>query len=187
DRLVKLGAEGRSTREAETLLGDALEDEASKVREDAFRTLWAWHEKDPARVLERALLARFPDLRRRAVTELETHGKEPWAQERLLRTVSDRAASVAQAAYDAMVKLRSRHTDLSVRAAGMLAGRHDDRLYQPMKTLLADKELAAKIAPALRQRAASAIATLGAPSTVRYLATELLKDESPDVREQAAR
>jgi ParB family chromosome partitioning protein len=104
DRLVKLSSERARTEPAVRLLGDALEDESAKVRDEAFRTLWAWNEKSPQEALDRALAGRFPDLRRRAVEELATRLGEPWALERLKKTVEDRDASVAQAAYEAWVK-----------------------------------------------------------------------------------
>lgn len=262
ERLVKLGA-GDPAREA--LLADAIEDEAEKVRGEAFRTLWAWHAKDPAAAIDRALSARFPDVRRRAVDELATHAKHPWAQERLLRTVADRDPGVALAAYECAVKalgesdpaahlaalestlpavraagakgaakceldavraalmkrladdrpeprvaaletldalskdvntphhnaLQESHIELRVRAAELLAPRRDERLIEPMRALLADEDLPKRLGPAaaaaLRQRAASALATLGAPRLVKYFATEPLKDDDALVREHAAR
>ncbi|WP_309892564.1 HEAT repeat domain-containing protein [Archangium sp.] len=102
DRLVKLS--GKRSEAAVHLLGDALEDESPKVRDEAFRTLWAWNEKSPQEAIDRALSGRFPDLRRRAVDELAARLKEDWAVERLKKTVGDRDASVAQAAYEAWVK-----------------------------------------------------------------------------------
>ncbi|WNZ62417.1 HEAT repeat domain-containing protein [Myxococcus sp. MxC21-1] len=101
DRLVKLGAAAPG---AEALLGDALEDESSKVRGEAFRTLWAWNEKAPEKALDRALAGRFPDLRHRAVEVLAQRAAEGWALERLKKAVEDRDTSVATAAYDAWVK-----------------------------------------------------------------------------------
>ncbi len=102
DRLVKLS--GKRSENAVHLLGDALEDESAKVRDEAFRTLWAWNEKNPQEAIDRALAGRFPDLRRRAVDELAARIKEDWALERLKKTVGDRDAGVAQAAYEAWVK-----------------------------------------------------------------------------------
>ncbi|NMO20999.1 hypothetical protein HPC49_28215 [Pyxidicoccus fallax] len=101
DRLVKLGA---ATQGAEPLLGDALEDESARVRGEAFRTLWAWNEQEPQKALDRALSGRFPDLRGRAVEVLSQHGAEGWALERLRKSVEDRDAGVATAAYNAWVK-----------------------------------------------------------------------------------
>ncbi|WP_437534582.1 HEAT repeat domain-containing protein [Sorangium sp. So ce726] len=286
DRLVALAGEGKGPRppEAEALLADAIEDESPKVRREAFRTLWSWHTSDPQTALDRAQLARFPDLRLRAVEELKAHGEQPWAAERLHAAIGDRDASVAQAAYDAVVKLRgkeaaephlaamasihpsvresgargaallpagedarsgllrllatrvpvgdaarsalsklledehagprtaaiealdrllpgeagplhiglqSSHLDLRVRAAELCAVRRDEQLINPMRALLADqslfKQLPIQVLGPLRARAATALATLGSPRLVKYFATELLKDEYPDVREQAAR
>ncbi|WP_437309265.1 HEAT repeat domain-containing protein [Sorangium sp. So ce388] len=268
DRLVALagGGKGPKPPEAEALLADAIEDESPKVRGEAFRTLWSWHASDPQTALDRAQLARFPDLRLRAVEELKAHGEQPWAAERLHAAIGDRDASVAQAAYEAVVKLRgkaavephlaamasihpsvreggargaaqapvsdaarsalirlleddhggprtaaiealdrllpgeagplhiglqSSHLDLRVRAAELCAARRDEQLINPMRALLADKslfkELPIQILGPLRARAGSALATLGSPRLVKYFAAELLKDDYPDVREQAAR
>ncbi|AKT40466.1 HEAT repeat domain-containing protein [Chondromyces crocatus] len=268
DWLVKLPAEGQRPAEAESLLADAIEDEAAKVRGEAFRTLWAWHTKAPEGALDRALAARFPDLRLRAVEELKAAGEKAWALPRLEKTIADRDATVATAAYEAVVKLRGvetpephlaamasehatlrtkgaegarvasagalrsalmkqledgepapRHAaidalnrvfpsengpiatglqssflDLRVRAAELCAARGEERLIDPMRALLADKELLKVPNPALvaafqalRGRAASSLATLGAPRLLRYFATELLKDDDAGVREQAAR
>jgi ParB family chromosome partitioning protein len=248
----------------DTLLGDALEDESPEVRGEAFRTLWAWHQKDPQKALDRALQARFPDLRLKAVSELESSGKEEWAQERLLAAIGDRDAKVAQAAYDALVKikgkpaakphlaalasihatvrvagaegakkspvdevrsaltlqlndsdsaargaalgaldklvtresgplyagLQSSFHDLKVLAAELLADRHDEQIIETIRAFLSDKELLKTQGTALlplRYRAAKALATLGSPRLLKYFATELLKDDHGDVREQAAR
>ncbi|XYI00685.1 HEAT repeat domain-containing protein [Sorangium sp. So ce1128] len=268
DRLVALAGQGKGPKppEAEALLADAIEDESPKVRGEAFRTLWSWHASDPQTALDRAQLARFPDLRLRAVEELKAHGEQPWAAERLHAAIGDRDASVAQAAYEAVVKLRgkaavephlaamasihpsvresgargaahtpgsdavrsalirlleddhagprtaaiealdkllpgeagplhiglqSSHLDLRVRAAELCAARRDEQLINPMRALLADKslfkELPIQVLGPLRARAATALATLGSPRLVKYFAAELLKDDYPDVREQAAR
>ncbi len=264
DVLVKQG-KGATKERAEELLGDSLEDEAAKVRGEAFRTLWAWHADDPLVVLDRALLGRFPDLRMRAVTELDARAKKGDAPslERLAKTIGDRDAGVAKAAYDATLKikgdadadthlgaiasthaslraqgakdatkapidkvrsaltklledkesvvrttaiesldkllpsepgplhvgLQSSYLDLRVRAAELLSSRRDEQLVNPMQALIADKELFKRmpeIAP-LRQRAAVALASLGTPKLLKYFATDLIKDEDPIVREQAAR
>jgi ParB family chromosome partitioning protein len=268
DRLVKVGAEvaGR-TPHAESLLGDALEDEAEKVRAEAFRTLWAWHEGDPRPALDRALAGRFADLRARAVTELSARRAEPWALERLLASIADRDESVAKAAFDAALEatrksdpdpyaramesvlpslralgaqgakeaadgatalrasltrllqdehgavriaavealdalvkdeagplyaaLQSSFYDLRVRAAELLAKRGDERILEPMRALVLDKELPARFAKGLvdhwRARAAQALATLGSRRALTLFAAELLKDELAEVREAAAR
>ncbi|MFO0613234.1 MAG: HEAT repeat domain-containing protein [Polyangiaceae bacterium] len=118
DVLVKLG---KGAAEAEALLGDALEDEASKVRAEAFRTLWAWHSDDPWVPLDRALVGRFPDLRLRAIAELESlAGSGPTkdgALERLTRAIGDRDAAVGKAGFDALVRIRGREDARAVLAA----------------------------------------------------------------------
>lgn len=266
-RLIQIGAKARSAQ-VEALLSHALEDEASKVRAEALRTLWSWHEREPASVLDRALVARFPDLRLRAVEELHRLGAAEWALSRLKQTIADRDADVALAAYEAVVKLRGKeepeahllaaasshrgvreaaargaaqlkaappealravlisllgdedpvvriaavetldrllprdagplytalgsgYLELKVRAAELLAERRDERLIEPMRALLADTELLrrhpADVVAKLRLHAAMALANLGAPATVKYQATELIKDSAPEIREQAAR
>jgi ParB family transcriptional regulator, chromosome partitioning protein len=264
--LVKLGAGGKPSAEADQLLGDALEDEAPKVREEAFRTLWAWHTSEPERALDRALGGRFADVRLRAVRELEVlGGDKAWARERLHAAVGDRDLGVGRAAYEALVKLEGKNApaahveamasvhaplraegakgsvdapleavrgplmkqladdapaprlaalealdklapgeggplyaglqsgffDLKVRAAELLATRHDEQLIDTARGLLSDRSLEQRLPAAeladLRTRMAMALATLGSPRTIKYLATELVKDPLPLVREQAAR
>ncbi|MDB4997554.1 MAG: hypothetical protein JWM74_4986, partial [Myxococcaceae bacterium] len=120
-----------------------------------------------------------------------------------MKLLQDDDAGVRVAAIDALYMLivkengpliaglQSSFLDLRVRAAELLAARRDDQLINPMKGLLADKDLfrtmPLEVLRPLRLRAAAALATLGSPRTMKYFATELLKDEYPDVREQAAR
>ncbi|MFO0662044.1 MAG: HEAT repeat domain-containing protein, partial [Polyangiaceae bacterium] len=93
---------------ARALLGDALEDESSKVRAEAFRTLWAWHTADPQPAIARALRCRFADVRSRAVAEAEALSKQGWAVDSIAGAIADRDASVAQAAYDALVRVNGK-------------------------------------------------------------------------------
>jgi ParB family chromosome partitioning protein len=254
---------------SEDLLGVALEDESPKVRTEAFRTLFAWEQKRPFVPLDRALRARFPDLRARAVSELaaltKTDDDRTSSTQRLEQAIGDRDESVARAAYDAMIErlghgraeiyllatrsahaalrakaaedarrapaaemrsdllrlledkdqrvrtlaleslnqlfpsdagplhigLQSSFLDLRVRAAELSAVRRDERCIDPMRALLADTELiprlGAAIAVPLRQRAATALASVGSSRLLSYFATELVKDDDPMVREQAAR
>ncbi len=110
--LVKFGGSGQyakikeSAERADVLLGDALDDEHDKVRGEAFRTLWTWHNKDPRRVLERAALCRQPEVRRRVVKELphQKPEKNSWADELLLSLIGDHNAVVGIDAYEAAVK-----------------------------------------------------------------------------------
>lgn len=268
DILIK---QGRANARAEELLADSLEDEASKVRAEAFRTLWAWHESDPLGPLDRALAARFPDLRQRAVDELDNIATKrdgalaAPALERLQKAIGDRDVPVARSAYEKTLELKgkndadtillaiasaqavirqrgatdahrappdrvrselsklledkeagvriaaiesldkllpgepaplrvglqSSYLDLRVRAAELLSTRRDESPIDPMQALLADldlvKRLGPQIAVPLRQRAATALANIGTPRLLRYFATDLIKDEDPIVREQAAR
>ncbi|MCX4243903.1 HEAT repeat domain-containing protein [Paraliomyxa miuraensis] len=103
--LVKLkpGSGGDKIREqADVLLGHALDDEDQGVRGEAFRTLWAWHEKSPQTVLRRASQSRHADIRERVVGELDRQ-RDAWADELLRELVSDAVAAVGLAAYQALV------------------------------------------------------------------------------------
>ncbi|MFO0589185.1 MAG: HEAT repeat domain-containing protein [Polyangiaceae bacterium] len=95
----------KQTPGAADLLGDAIEDEAADVRSEALRTLWVLQKNEPAKVIDRALAARFPDVRRRAVDELTARKKEAGSVEKLAGAIADRDASVATAAYDALVEI----------------------------------------------------------------------------------
>jgi ParB family chromosome partitioning protein len=85
---------------ADALLGDALDDEAGKVRGAAFEQLMAWHPQNDVGP-KRAAKSRHADLRRRVVTVLAGQ-KAAWADEHLLQRVKDASAEVALAAYDAL-------------------------------------------------------------------------------------
>lgn len=110
--LVKFGGTGQYAKlkalaeDADRLLGDALDDEHDKVRGEAFRTLWAWHNKDPRRVLERAALCRQAEVRRRVVKELphQKPAKNSWADALLLTLIADHASVVGVDAYEAATK-----------------------------------------------------------------------------------
>lgn len=110
--LVKFGGSGQYAKlkdlcaQADVLLGDALDDEHDKVRGEAFRTLWAWHNKDPQKVLERAASCRQPEVRRRVVKELphQKPAKNLWADALMLTLIADHSAAVGIDAYEAAVK-----------------------------------------------------------------------------------
>tara|TARA_R110002096_G_scaffold434832_1_gene658100 strand:+ start:97542 stop:104081 length:6540 start_codon:yes stop_codon:yes gene_type:complete len=110
--LVKFGGSGQYAKlsdlaeQADLLLGDALDDEHDKVRGEAFRTLWAWHNKDPRRVLERAALCRQPEVRRRVIKELphQKPDKNAWADALMLSLIADHSSAVGVDAYEAAVK-----------------------------------------------------------------------------------
>jgi len=84
------------------------------------------------------------------------------------------------------------HIDLRVRAGELLAIRKDDALVATMKSVIAGRDELVRLygengADQLRRRAASALATLGKPSLVRFFGTDLLQDVFAGVREEAAR
>jgi ParB family chromosome partitioning protein len=84
------------------------------------------------------------------------------------------------------------HIDLRVRAGELLAIRKDDALVATMKSVIAGRDELLRLygengADQLRRRAASALATLGKPSLVRFFGTDLLQDVFAGVREEAAR
>ena len=82
---------------ADQLLGDALDDEAGKVRTEAFNTLWAWYSKNPQVPLTRGASCRHADVRVRVVGELARLKKRPpgeGADDALLSLVIDSSAKV---------------------------------------------------------------------------------------------
>ncbi|MBE2250159.1 MAG: HEAT repeat domain-containing protein [Myxococcus sp.] len=174
-RLVGLAAAAR-TEEAETLLGHALEDEAAAVRAEAFKTLWAWHDKDAAGAIDRALQARFADLRLAAVRQLSLIAKVPsdddqpapkgtpaWVLERLEKAVLDRDAAVGEAALVALARLLGRGAAspwlkgleaeaaatrvLAARRAAVLSGKPEaEALRSPLVKALADLSIPVRLA-----------------------------------------
>lgn len=174
-RLVGLAAKDR-TEDAETLLGHALEDEAAAVRNEAFKTLWAWHEKDATAAIDRALACRFADLRLAAVKQLALIAKAPtdddapapknspaWVLERLEKAVTDRDASVGEAAMVTLSRLLGKDAAkpwqkgleseviatriFAARRAAGLAGKGDaESLRSPLVKALADLSVPVKLA-----------------------------------------
>jgi ParB family chromosome partitioning protein len=110
--LVEFGGKGKRASDealagrADSLLGDALDDEAQKVRKEAFRTLWAWHSKSPQTPLTRGASSRHADIREDVVKELD-RVSDSWADELLLQLVPDQAVSVGTAAFEALVKSKT--------------------------------------------------------------------------------
>ncbi|MCA9652247.1 MAG: HEAT repeat domain-containing protein, partial [Myxococcales bacterium] len=166
--LVKLGPGkgGRVREQADTLLGHALDDEDQSVRGEAFRTLWAWHEKSPQTVLRRAAQSRHADIRERVVGELDRQ-KGEWADTLLRELVADAVANVGSAAYRALVDSKDK--------ARKKAYEGDDSLH-----------LAALGSPRPAVRAAGcAGAKKGSAAGLRVRLVELLEDESPEVHTAA--
>lgn len=163
--LVKLGpgTGGKTRADADTLLGHALDDEDSSVRSEAFRTLWAWHDKEPETVLRRAMEARHADIRERVVGELD-RAKGEWAEALLRELVSDAVASVGLAAYQALIDSKNHKNRKK-------AFEKDDELH-----------LAALRSPRPEVRAAGCEgAKKGSAAALRSRLVELLEDESPPV------
>lgn len=174
-RLVAVPQKDR-TDEAETLLGHALEDEASGVRSEAFKTLWAWNEKDATAAIDRALQCRFADLRLAAVRQLALIAKVPndddqpapkgtpgWILERLEKAVVDRDAGVGEAAVTALSRLLGKEAAkpwlkgleseavatriLAARRASALAGKPEaESLRSPLVKALTDLSVPVKLA-----------------------------------------
>lgn len=162
--LVKLPpGQGRSREQADVLLGHALDDEDEGVRSEAFRTLWAWHEKSPQTVLRRASQSRHADIRERVVGELDRI-KDEWAEELLRELVSDAVAEVGLAAYRALVD--SKHNKARRKQL-----EKDDAIH-----------LAALASPRPAVRAAGCEGgKKGSASALRVRLVELLDDEAPPV------
>ncbi|MEX1364103.1 MAG: HEAT repeat domain-containing protein, partial [Nannocystaceae bacterium] len=162
--LVKLGpgAGDRTREQADLLLGHALDDEDSSVRGEAFRTLWAWHDRSPQTVLRRAASSRHADIRTRVVGELDRQ-KGEWAEALLRELVTDAVAEVGLAAYAALIDSKDKARKKKFQG--------DDSLH-----------LAALGSPRPAVRAAGcAGAKKGSAEGLRVRLVELLEDESVPV------
>lgn len=165
-----LVTKGKGLERAEVLLGDALEDEAPKVRAEAFRTLWAWHDKAPLGPIDRALVARFPDLRKRALDSLTSiakgnDGDKVAARERIQKTISDRDASVGRAALEIALDIEGKtHVEGYIAALASTAAE--------VRTFAAKKCVDAAVDPL-------------APEKLRSPLMKLLEDTEAGVRQAA--
>ncbi|MCX5743441.1 MAG: HEAT repeat domain-containing protein, partial [Proteobacteria bacterium] len=166
--LVRVGAPGSTVAEhADVLLGDALDDEAPKVRSEAFRTLWTWHSADPMTPLRRGRASRHGDLRQQVVTEIERRrqAKQSTADmdKLVLELVKDPVGSVGLAAYGVLTKQLEPDAVVAI----------DPAIH-----------LAAMQSPSALVRAAGATGcgVHKAPiATVRARLVELVKDDHPGV------
>jgi ParB family chromosome partitioning protein len=125
-RALKILVDAKRSEDSEKLLADALDDEAANVRSEAFRTLWAWHPKDPRVPLERGAASRHADVRLRVVSELERQ-KAAWARPLLLALVKDATSEVGAAAYRALTKEDADKKRAEVHLAAMSSSRSDVR------------------------------------------------------------
>lgn len=105
--------------DADLLLGDALDDEDSRVRDEAFRTMWAWFTETPRRALERAALCRHADLRERIVREASRLKTESWADALLLRLCGDGSGKVGLVAYKQLLEVDANKKRADVHGAAL--------------------------------------------------------------------
>lgn len=167
--LVKFGGQGPHASNAELaqkadgLLGDALDDEHAKVRDEAFRTLWAWHSASPQPALERAARSRHADLRRRMVGEANRLKDQKWADALLIELTGDADANVGLEAYRVLLEVEANKTRGEI---------HKAALFSPSPRV---------IAQACSQINASAFVDL------RQRILDLIDDERLDVNRAAIR
>jgi ParB family chromosome partitioning protein len=151
--LVEFGGKGKRASDealasrADSLLGDALDDEAQKVRKEAFRTLWAWHSKSPQTPLTRGANSRHADIREDVVKELDRLS-DSWADALLLQVVPDQNVGVGTAAFEALIRSKTnqdraaRYTDRAeVYPAAMGSPRPQVRALGAEGARKADKDL----------------------------------------------
>ena len=123
--LVKFGGQGAHasnaelSKRADELLGDALDDEHAKVRDEAFRTLWAWHSAAPQPALERAARSRHADLRLRMVGEANRLKDQKWADALLIELTNDADAKVGLEAYRVLLEVEANRTRVEVHKAAL--------------------------------------------------------------------
>lgn len=170
--LVRVGAPGSAVAaRGDALLGDALDDEAAKVRHEAFRTLQTWHSSEPMVSLARGARSRHGDLRTLVVQELDRRRQAAPAAalaaaiDKLLTTlVGDPVPAVGLAAYGALTREPDEGT----------------------AKVAPEVHLAAMASPAAAVRAAGAKGAARAPaSAVRARLIELIKDDHPEVHQAA--
>ncbi|MEO8552001.1 MAG: HEAT repeat domain-containing protein, partial [Kofleriaceae bacterium] len=159
------GAAGGAHERADALLGDALDDEAAKVRSEAFRTLWAWHTADPQTPIARGAASRHGDLRNQVVSEIarrrQAKQSTPALDRQLVALVKDPVGSVGLAAYAVLTQQADEAAPVAIAP---------------------EVHLAAMASPVAAVRAAGAIgAKLSPASAVRSRLVELIKDDHPEV------
>lgn len=161
--LVRIG--NASHARANALLGDALDDEAAKVRGEAFRTLWTWHAANPQTPLARGAASRHADLRMQVIAEIERR----------------RQAKQSTSAMDALLVglVKDPVAQVGLAAWNVFAKQPDDGSEVVVPT---DIVLAAMASPVPVVRAAGATAAKKAPAAaVRGRLVELIKEDQPVV------
>ncbi len=183
--LVEFGGKGKRSGDpalaskADRLLGDALDDEATKVRGEAFRTLWAWHSKAPQTPLTRGGRSRHADIRSKVIEELDRLAGA-WADELLISLVGDADSKVGTAAFEALTKSKKAKASPSDKANPD----NQDRITRYKDR--AEVYLAAMNSPRPDVRALGAEGARKAPvDEVRKRLIELLDDEHLAVFERA--
>ncbi|MBK8184363.1 MAG: HEAT repeat domain-containing protein [Candidatus Competibacteraceae bacterium] len=194
--LVKHGATAPAelATRIDKLLAQALDDEAEDTRREAMRTLWAWHSKRPETTLRSAAEVRLAGLK----GALDAADPAP-LRSRLIELLQVEDAAQFTAAIEALDKLLPSDAHafalafdspfylLRVRAGELCGKRRDARAVGPMQGLLSITPASRdRPSDSLRQRAASALADVGDPSSIPFLAA-LLRDDDPLVREHGAR
>ncbi|MCW5808873.1 MAG: HEAT repeat domain-containing protein, partial [Deltaproteobacteria bacterium] len=172
--LVRVGVPGGDAEthaRASGLLGDALDDEAAKVRGEAFRTLWAWHASAPLTPLGRGATSRHADLRMQVVAEIDRRRQAKQSSAEmdalLLKLVGDAVGAVGLAAYQALT-------------------RQPDPDAAKDAVFPAEIHVAAMSSPAPQVRAAGCLGSKKSPaSQVRARLVQLVKDDNPVVHDAA--
>ncbi|HTL38740.1 MAG TPA: HEAT repeat domain-containing protein, partial [Kofleriaceae bacterium] len=164
--LVRVGAPGSAVHaRASSLLSDALDDEAAKVRSEAFRTLWAWHAAAPETPLSRGAASRHADLRTQVIAEIDRRRQAkqatPAMEKLLVGLVKDPVLQVGMAAWNVFARKADDGTE---------------------PTIATDIVLTAMASPVPAVRAAGALAAKKAPAaSVRGRIVELIKEDVPVV------
>ena len=198
--LVRVGAPGSPVAaNADHLLGDAFDDEAGKVRGEAFRTLWTWHSAEPLIPLGRGARSRHGDLRAQVVAEIDRRRQARQATAEmdrlLLGLVGDAVAAVGLAAYAALTRQPDDGREVAIgearsRGVGTPTALPAGRGSSPVGSIAPEIHLAAMASPAPAVRAAGAqgagkLAAKAAAGAVRDRLVQLIKDDRPAVHTAA--
>ena len=106
------------------ILADALDDESQKVRTEAYKVLWSWHQDDRKVPLRIAARCRHADLRLKVVSELKRN-RDLFSDKILTDLLNDASSAVGLAAYDA---LGGAQASLQVHKKALAAARPEVRI-----------------------------------------------------------
>jgi len=182
--LVRVGAPGSAqdiSQRAHVLLGDALDDEAPKVRSEAFRTLWAWHTATPHIPLARGAASRHADLRTQVINEIDRRRQAkqstPDMEKLLLGLVKDPVAQVGLSAFGVYTRPAEDGSEVVVPTDVVMAA-----MSSPAPAVRAAGAKASHKATASPGSAgARSTAAGGAEVNVRTRLVELVKEDIPVV------